>query len=260
MISSVKNSKVQSIRNLQRSSKKRREQNEFVVEGVRLVEEAFESGLIASQIFFEGNLSERGTSLIEEFESKGAQVYQLSSHVMRAISETKSPQGILAVIERRNIPIPESVDFLLILDQLRDPGNLGTILRSAASADVDAVLLSAGNVDPFAPKVLRAGMGAHFRIAIQSCSWKEIIAHVERSELHVFGASSVTGIPYYRADLSEPIALVIGGESEGISETAQNKVDSFVHIPMPGGGDSLNAAVASGILLFEAVRQREIDS
>lgn len=259
-ISSIRNSKIQSIRNLQKSSKQRRKHNEFIVEGVRLVEEAFNSGWIARQVLYESDLNDRGTSLIEGFETKDTQIYQVSSNVMQAISETKSPQGILAVIERRKIPVPESLDFVLILDQLRDPGNMGAILRSATSAGLNAVILSPGSVDPFAPKVLRAGMGAHFSIPIFNYSWEEIITLIKESGLHVYGASSDHGIPYYQADFNKPITIVVGGESEGESETAQKVADSFVHIPMPGGTNSLNAAVASGILMFEVVRQREIGS
>lgn len=259
-ISSVKNPKIQWIRGLQTKSKNRRVEKAFVIEGVRLVEEALNSGWLVNQVFHADDLNERGRALINEFESRGGEVYLVSPHVMRAISELKTSQGILAVLELQSKPIPAESDFVLILDQLRDPGNLGAILRSAASAGVDGVLLSPGSVDPFSPKVLRAGMGAHFRLSIQICGWDEISSQIDNLGLRTHLASIIHGKPYYQVDLIEPIALIIGSESEGASETAQQVADSSLHIPMPGGGDSLNAAVAAGILLFEVVRQRGMSS
>lgn len=258
MISSVQNPKVKWVRNLSRRSKDRRDEKAFVIEGVRLLEEVLESGWETLLVLYSDFLSERGARLIEAFRSREVPVELVSPNVMQAISDTKSPQGILAVLNRRILPLPDYLDFVLILDQLRDPGNLGTILRSADSAGTQAVYLSPGTVDPFSPKVLRGAMGAHFRMPILPSTWKEVRTRIKDSGLHVYLASANQGAAYFEIDFRRPIALIIGGEAHGAGKTARKEANEWVHIPMPGGGDSLNASVAAGILLFEIARQRGI--
>jgi TrmH family RNA methyltransferase len=258
MISSVQNSKVKWVRSLRRRSKDRRDEQAFVVEGVRLLEEVLESGWETLLVLYSDSLSERGVSLVEAFHSQEVPVELVSPNVMQAVSDTKSPQGILAVLKSHMLPLPDSLDFVLILDQLRDPGNLGTILRSADSAGTQAVYLSPGTVDPLSPKVLRGAMGAHFRMPILLSTWEKIKTRIKDSGLHVYLASANQGAAYFEVDFSRPIALIIGGEAHGAGETACKEADARVHIPMPGGGESLNASVAAGILLFEIAHQRGI--
>jgi TrmH family RNA methyltransferase len=139
---------------------------------------------------------------------------------------------------------------------------MGTILRSAAAAGVQTVFLPSGNADVYSPKVLRSGMGAHFRLCLARQEWPEIIDFCKEknsSALHIMLAESGDGIPYWKADLRQPLALVIGGEADGACPEAKLTVDSFINIPMPGKFESLNAAVAAGILLFEVVHQRSPD-
>jgi TrmH family RNA methyltransferase len=131
------------------------------------------------------------------------------------------------------------------------------MLRSAAAAGVDAALVPEGTVDIYAPKVLRAAMGAHFRLPVQALSWEEISDYLLRSGLYVYLADAEAGISYTRADFRLPLALVVGGEAEGASSFAARLATERVHIPMPGGMESLNAAIAAALLLFEVVRQRE---
>ncbi len=177
---------------------------------------------------------------------------------MKTASETETPQGLLVVLAHRALPIPISPDFLLILDGIRDPGNLGTILRTAAAAGVEAVLLAPGCADAWSPKVLRAAMGAHFHLPIQDLSWPEIrhILKLSDKAMHIYLADSASGIPYTQADFRAPSVLIVGGEAYGAGKDATSLADEKVHIPMPGGSESLNAAVAASILLFEIVRQR----
>jgi TrmH family RNA methyltransferase len=162
------------------------------------------------------------------------------------------------VLEKREIPLPEKLGFVLILDGLRDPGNLGAILRTADSAAVELVFLTPNSVDPFSPKVVRAGMGAHFHLPVQEASWEDIDGCIQTNGLRVYLASPDDGTQYYRTDFHQPFALIIGGEAQGASNLAFQTSDQRVHIPMPGGSESLNAGAAAAILLFEAVRQREV--
>lgn len=257
MITSTKNPKIQWVRRLQTKPRVRQADNVFVIEGVRLIEEAQSANWGINSVFFTESLTDRGRRLLKVITETKAKLEPISSNVMQAISDTTNPQGILAVLEMKSLTIPDYLDFVLILDRLRDPGNLGTILRTAAAANVQAVFLTAGSVDAFSPKVLRAGMGAHFRMPILRLEWSEIGNEINSADAHVFVATSREGVSYYEAEFQQKLALIIGGEADGPSNEALEKADSRVMIPMPGGGESLNAAVAAGILLFEIAHQRE---
>ena len=257
MISSTKNPKIQWVLRLQKKSKDRHDEQVFAIEGVRLLEEARASDWKIRSIFYADTLSDRGMNLVNASLNTGTQIESVSPKVMSAISDTKNPQGILAVIEMRSLPVPDQLDFALILDQIRDPGNLGTILRSAAAAGAQVVYLSPGTVDTFSPKVLRAGMGAHFRLPIHNARWIDICSRIKSAELHAYLATSEGSDTYHDSDFQRPLILIIGGEAEGASQTAYQVADSQIKIPMPGGGESLNASVVAGILLFEIARQRE---
>ena len=254
MITSAQNPKIKRVRSLISSSRSRRKENAFVIEGVRLAEEALQAKWSAQAVFHSQDLSQRAQELLENYAAQGAPLEMVSPGVMRLISDTETPQGILVVLDREALPLPEALSFVLVPDGVRDPGNLGTMLRTAAAAGVDAVLLPPGNVDPFAPKVLRAGMGAHFRLPVYSMDWSQIRRCL--APLAVYLADAAAGMPYTQADFQGPIALVIGGEAEGAGPQAQALAAGSLHIPMPGGGESLNAAIAAAVLLFEVARQR----
>ncbi len=258
MITSLHNPQVQAIRKLLTQARVRRQQQEFVIEGVRLAEEALGSGWPARIVFYTGQLDERGKAAVDGFSAQGVAVEQLSDTVMKSISQTQNPQGILAVLAQKTLPIPSSPDFLLILDGLRDPGNLGTVLRTAAAAATQAVLLAPGCADPWSPKVVRSAMGAHFHLPLITQSWQEIRWTLKSlsGNLTVYLADAVAGNPHTRVDFRSPLGLIVGGEAAGAGRESTMLADERVHIHMPGGSESLNAAIATGILLFEVVRQR----
>jgi TrmH family RNA methyltransferase len=260
MITSLHNPQIQVVRRLQTQAKARREQREFVIEGVRLAAEALHSDWTAHTVFFTGQLDERGRAVVDAFSAQGVAVEQISDTVMKAISQTQTPQGILAVLAQRIMPVPSSPDFLLVLDGLRDPGNLGTILRTAAAAGTQAVVLAPGCADPWSPKVVRSGMGAHFHLSLLIQSWQEIwqLLKTTGRDLTIYLADSALGVPYTQADLRSPLALIMGGEAAGPGKESLMLADAKVHIPMPGDAESLNAAIATGILLFEVLRQRQV--
>lgn len=259
MITSRSNPKVQTVRSLLSRRSERQKAGAFVVEGVRLTEEALASGWETQQVLYSADLSERGQALLEGFGRQGAEVEEVSPDVLKSLADTETPQGILAVVRRQTPVLPAEPDYLLVIDQLRDPGNLGTILRTAASAGVQGVLLTPGTTDAFAPKVVRAGMGAHFHLPIVEMSPAEIIAYCKRDRrpgLGLYLAESGGGRACWEADFRRPLALVIGGEAEGAGEELRRAVDEPVTIPMPGQAESLNAAIAAAILIYEVVRQR----
>jgi TrmH family RNA methyltransferase len=259
VITSSHNPKIQQIRTLLARRQERQQAQSFVVEGVRLVEEALHSGWQPQSVYFTDQLSGRGKSLLEGFAQSGAEVEEITPQLMDSLSETEASQGILAIFALRSLPLPDTLNFVLILDNLRDPGNLGTLLRTALAAGVQAVLLTPGTVDPFSPKVLRSGMGAHFRLPILAGSWDEIqaICRVRANPpLNIFLAESQQGTPCWDLNLRQPLALIVGSEAEGAGDQAHRLADNRIKIPMPGGSESLNAAVAGSILIFEIVRQR----
>jgi TrmH family RNA methyltransferase len=258
-ISSSHNLRLQRVRALLEKKKQRDEEQAFVIEGVRLVEEALASGWQAELALFTSHLSARGVETVRELEESGAEAVEVEPHLFNALSSTDTPQGLLAVFKRRVQALPAQVDFLLIADTLRDPGNLGTLLRSAAAAGAQAALLSPGSADAFSPKVLRAGMGAHFRLPVLQCDWDTIRTICQENSLCVLLADSSSGKSCWETDLRRPIALLVGSEAEGASAEGRALAQQAIHIPMPGKSESLNAAVAASILLFEVVRQRQGD-
>jgi TrmH family RNA methyltransferase len=260
MITSTRNPKIQRVRDLLNHSKARRGNQAFVVEGVRLVEEAFRSGWEAQLVLYTEDIPLRGQEIVNGFIARGAEVELVTQQVLEAVSETETPQGLLAVLRMRSLPLPAAPDFILILDGLRDPGNMGTVLRTAEAAGVQAVLLPPGATDPYAPKVIRSGMGSHFRMPVQIMAWEEIRDIVKQPGggryLITYLADSSGGLDYTGADFRLPLALIVGGEAEGAGIEAQRLADDRVHISMPGEAESLNAAIAAAILMFEVVRQR----
>lgn len=256
MITSTKNDKIKHIRALQGRTKARREANQFVVEGVRLAEEALAANWQPTLALYTESLSERGMQLIEQLRQMQVEVEEVSEHVMDAASDTQNSQGILLVLPIQDVPQPDELNFVLIPDQVRDPGNLGTLLRSAAAAGVQAVWLQVGTVDAFSPKVLRAAMGAHFRLPIRTLTTKETKRYCQGHGLNVLLAVANKGAVYTEINLQVPVALVVGGEADGPSGSMQAIAKGYAHIPMPGGSESLNAAMAGTLFMFEVARQR----
>ncbi len=255
MITSTHNPKLKLIRALQSRAKERRDAGAFVAEGIRLVEEAYSTSWPFRFVLYDEVLNERGSSLVENLKSRGIDCEMVSTSLMKSLSETETPQGLLAVLNDTQLPIPDSLNFVLIPDQIRDPGNLGTLLRTAIAAGVQAILLPPETTDAFAPKVVRSGMGAHFHLPIHSMNWEEIEKMLQVAGLKVFIAD-MDGQSCWETDLRQPIALIIGGEADGVSEFARKLANTKISIPMSGNIESLNAGVAGSVLMFEVVRQR----
>ncbi len=257
MITSSQNPKLKLVRSLMGRAKERREANAFVVEGVRLVEEAVNAEWKFQFALYSDGLSERGNALLDRLKANNSETDEVAGDLLQKLSDTEAPQGILAVLEFTHLPIPTQLDFILIPDQIRDPGNLGTLLRSAAATGVQAVFLPPETTDAFAPKVLRAGMGAHFRLPIHSLSWEEIKTRTNGMDIYI---ADMDGTSCWETELRKPLALVIGGEAEGASDEARRLANGKISIPMAGNVESLNAGVAGSVLMFDVVRQRSVSS
>lgn len=255
MITSNQNPKIKLVRALLRDPKQRREAEAFLAEGVRLVEEALAAGWPFRFVLCADELSKRALLLRKKLEERGTETEQVKRELLQTLSDTETSQGILAVLDDSRIPSPDSPDFILIADSIRDPGNLGTLLRSADAAGVQVVLLPPETTDAFAPKVVRAGMGAHFRLPIHSMDWDEIRRLTDSLKLNVLLAD-MSGPSCWATDLRSPLMLIVGGEAEGATQAARQLASQRVSIPMAGKAESLNAAVAGAVLMFEVVRQR----
>ena len=194
--------------------------------------------------------------LLDTWTEAGVPCYEVSEAVMEACSDTETPQGVLAVVAQPELPRLERPTLTLILDRLRDPGNMGTILRTALAAGIDQVLLAPGTVDATNPKVVRAGAGAHFRLPVAARSWDAIAQAVTGSR--VFVAAAGGDQTYTEVDWRGPVALIVGGEAFGAGEEARILAQGTVSIPMSSQVESLNAAIATAVILFEIRRQRHL--
>jgi TrmH family RNA methyltransferase len=161
---------------------------------------------------------------------------------------------LLVVVPEVELELPTDLSLALVIDRMRTPGNLGAILRTASAAGVQAVFTTEGTVDATNPKVVRGAMGAHFRLPMRRLDPESLVAQLHG--LKVWITRAAEGLPHYLVDWRTPLALIIGGEAHGASARLQESATDITHIPMPGGGESLNASVAAGVFLFEIARQR----
>jgi TrmH family RNA methyltransferase len=252
IITSLHNEKVKLARALQTAAKQRRKAGLMVLEGARLVRDALQAGHHPAFVLVAPNAID--PALLTELQTYYVETLPVSDEVMRHVSDTQQPQGILAVFPMPSPSIPSALFSALILDSIRDPGNLGTMLRTAAAAGVDAVLLSPTCADPYNPKTLRGGMGAHFRVPVIEAGWPQITAAC--AKMSVYLADSRGNCRYDAADWSGAWALIIGSEAHGAGDEARQLARTRLYIPMAAETESLNAAVAAGIILFEAVHGR----
>ena len=255
-ITSAKNPVVRALRAL-RDRKGREEAGRFLVEGAVMIQEALKCGLPIQDVLAEEDFA----SLAEELETRGARAYIVPRSLLEGVCDTRTPQGVCASFDLpRPLPVESAPARVVALDGVQDPGNVGTIWRTADAAGFDGILLGSGCADPLSPKVQRAAMGSGFRVpfmAVQSLS--EALLSLRKRGWRVL-ASDLHGADFYaRPDPGDRWVLVIGSEAHGISDATRGAADALVKLPMRGGAESLNAAVAAGIMMYEIVRQREED-
>jgi TrmH family RNA methyltransferase len=255
MITSIQNERIKYVRSLGRRRVRQRE-GRFVVEGSRLIGEMIRAGIKPALALFTDRwlATQAGQETAPALEMAEEGSWLVSETVMAACADTQSPQGVLAVIPI--VGLPPQPGLILILDQLRDPGNLGTILRSAEASGTGQVILTPGSVDAYSPKVVRGAMGAHFRLSVSHHDWPEIEKRTEGRDVWLADASGE--VAYEEVDWTQPCAVLVGGEAAGVGERATALATGRVFIPMTGQAESLNAAMAATVVLFEAARQRRV--
>ncbi len=240
------------LKKLAESARERRKAGQTLLDGVHLVEACLAAGKIPEMLVVTEGGADNAEIASLLARAEASQKITLPHALFAEISPVETPTGILAVIAIPQPIMPATPDFGLMLEDLQDPGNLGSVLRSAAAAGVQVAWLSVGCVDAWSPKVLRAGMGAHFVMPIvERADLLAIAARFEGLTL----AACLQGEPLYAIDLKNPVAFMIGNEGAGLSKALIEAAGKRFTIPMPGAVESLNAAAAAAICLFERVRQ-----
>lgn len=236
----------------------RDEQNRFLLEGVHLVQEALHNGIAVTTVLYaldKGLPAELSQSLAPQVELIG-----VSPTVLAKCSDTGTPQGVIAVAGKPDLAFRDVMarerTLIVAVDGVQDPGNLGTIIRSADAAGATGVLLGKGTVDLYNPKTVRATMGSLFHLPVLECDLPAVLPELQGLGTRIYSTSLSADSHCYAADLTVPVCFVVGNEGSGVSPQVDRLVTDRVKIPMPGKAESLNVAMATTVLLFEAMRQR----
>ena len=257
IISSKDNEIVKNVRKL-KEKKYRDLENAYIVEGIKMVREAIEEKAVIRQIIICDDC-EKTDSIPKElmYEIAKYDCLYVTSKIFKYISEVQTPQGVLAVVEKNNRDedINYNEDIIVALDDIQDPGNLGTILRTVDSVGLTQTLVSKGTADPYNPKVVRSSMGAIYRVKVIECEdLLETLKEVKRNKFKILVSSLKESNSIYNVKYNKKV-LVIGNEANGVSKEVQELANEKVKIPMLGKTESLNASVATGIMIYEYVRK-----
>lgn len=259
MISSVTNKQIKNVLKLQKSSKARREQGLFVVEGLRMFREIPRERM--EKIYVTQECYEKNKELFAPYQDS-EQIELTMQHVFEKLSETKTPQGVLAVVKMEEWKFDRLVDekknpLFLILENLQDPGNLGTILRTGEGAGVDGIIMSRDTVDIYNPKVVRSTMGSLFRLPFVYVDDLFLaVKKLQEKGTKVY-AAHLNGTNFYEKDYKKGTAFLIGNEGNGLTKEISKAADEMIKIPMKGQVESLNAAIAATLMSYEVLRQRQ---
>lgn len=262
MITSSNNGNIKNIVALQKKGKVRKEQDAFVVEGIKMVSEIPEGNLMQLYVTESYLTRQEQKKELEKIADFHGVVYEVvADRVFQEMADTQTPQGILAVVRQQHYRFEDLFSdkravHLMVLEGIQDPGNLGTILRAGEGAGVTGVILSKGTVDLYNPKVIRATMGSIYRVPFfYTDRFLEVLGEV-RERTTLYAAHLLGECCYDQADYRGDTAFLIGNEANGLSEEAAGYAKCLIRIPMMGKVESLNAAVAASVLMYEAARQR----
>ena len=239
------------IKNIKKLHDKKYRIDSYIVEGIKMVKEAISENqlieLIAIREDFEIN-----------FDTKNIKIITVSSKIFNDISDVKTPQGILAVIKKKpNKQIETNTDYILALDSLQDPGNMGTIIRTADSANINQIIINKTTVDPYSPKVIRSTMGAIYRTnIIEVEDLKTTLKEMKSKGFQIITTDLKATQSIYDINYNNTTVVVIGNEANGVSQEILQTADKKVIIPMLGKTESLNASIAASIMIYEYVRQK----
>jgi TrmH family RNA methyltransferase len=256
MITSTSNKQVKSIIQLHKKSKVRKEEDQFVVEGIKMFLEAPKEQIVSVYVS-ESFVSKQGNKdMLQHYP------YEiLEDSVFLAASDTKTPQGILCIMRQFHYTMEQIVKkekaHIMILEDLQDPGNLGTIMRAGEGAGISGIILSHNCVDIYNPKTIRSTMGSIYRVPfIYVEDLKEAVTLLKDNKISIYAAHLKQSQDYEKLNFKESTAFMIGNEGNGLSDQLSNMADAYLKIPMLGKVESLNAAIAASVLMYEVARQR----
>lgn len=262
-IASRTNALVQRVRQLSSDAAVRRSEGALIAEGVRLIEEALGAKAEPEHLLVSPRLavSEKGRALLERLHTEGLPLIETTDSVLDSISDAETSQGILGVFRspaHTSIPPSSSVDgFWVVGWGLQDPGNVGTLLRTAHAAGADLFMTIAGTADPTSPKAVRASAGSIFHLpVVRGLPPGQVLDEGHARGVQLFGTAPSGGLPYSEADYGGPIGFAFGREGEGLPPAVVARLHQTVTIPMRAGVESLNVAAAAAVVLFEAARRR----
>jgi TrmH family RNA methyltransferase len=246
-----------------KTQKGRKTQGRFLIEGMRLCEEMANSNWEAESVLFSSSFqnSSSGKKLLQKFERRNVKTIPVKDEVVKKLSDTVTPQGIIAVVKIKEFSLnelwSESSNIILALDAIRDPGNVGTLIRTADAFGIDGVILSSDTVELYNPKVVRSTMGSIFHLPIfDEVDLEKTIPQLKRSNFKIYGTDAKEGKDLDKLDFSARICLLIGNEAEGLNKNLLDLSDEIIRIPIFGKAESLNASVAGGILLYEITKRK----
>ena len=256
LISSRENPVIKDARKL-KDRKHREENKQFLVEGLRFVSEALGSDFEVSSLFLSEDMAEKWGALGIEDKIKGeTKVFKLSNRIFKEISFTEHPQGIAAVVNLRSRESKAAEGFFILADRVQDPGNLGTIIRSAHASNALGVIITKGTVDVYNDKVLRSTMGSIFHVPVIEDRDLSYLKALKDEGFKLVVSSLEAENDFFKADLTGRVIIAVGNEGAGISPELMDMAEVKVKIPMPGGAESLNVSAAASIIMFEVVRQK----
>lgn len=254
-IQSKDNSLVKEVRKL-KEKKYRIDKNQFLIEGFRFVSEALASNFQVPLVFVSESAKDKWNSFsIETSLQNCTKVYTVTDQVFKVISSTDTPQGIAAVVNNKLIEAENKQGFYILVDKVQDPGNMGTIIRTAHAAGALAIITTKGTVDIYNEKTLRSTMGSIFHVPIIQDENLTNIQALKNNGFKLIVTSLDTDNNFYNINLKDKIIIAVGNEGNGVSEEIFSMSDIKVKIPMPGEAESLNVSVAASIMMFEVVRQ-----
>lgn len=243
-----------------KEKKYRTEKDSFLIEGFRFIEEAIKSDYKVQKLFIDEDVLEKcyEFDILNNIEDN-IEIYIVNKLIINLLSDTENSQGAIAIVKNKPQEVSKNDGFYIFVDKVQDPGNLGTIIRSAHASGAKGVILNNGTVDLFNEKTLRSTMGSIFKVPVIIDKDLSLLRELKEKGFKVVGSSLSTNDNFFDIDLRDKIIIVVGNEGRGMSSEIEQLCNKLVKIPMPGNAESLNVAIAASIMMFEVVRQNICD-